>query len=94
MLALHPWVEMETPIIPRLLESVKRFCSNGIDLIHNSIQLEEFLIGRSYAAMVIVQRAVTEILEANNDGYKNVNLMANDIDVYHGTWNNEMADNC
>ena len=88
MLALRPWVEMATPIMPRLLESVKRFCTHDIDLIHNSIQLEEFLIGGSYAAM-IVQRAVTEILEANNDGYENVNLMENDIDVYYGTWNNE-----
>ena len=38
---------------------------------------------------MIVQRAVTEILEVNNDGYENVNMMANDIDVYHGTWNNQ-----
>ena len=89
MLELQPYIDKAEKLLPELEERLQAYIQGDLGSIHRETGLEEFLIAGSWPSSIIA-KVLSEWTDCEDlADFDELELKANDIDVYHGRQSND-----
>lgn len=88
-LELQPYIDKAEKLLPELEERLQAYIQGDVGSIHHETGLEEFLVAGSWPSSIIA-KVLSEWTDcADLADFDELELKANDIDVYHGHQSND-----